>query len=330
MPSFDAEKLVDQIGLPAYSSPYTFLRAPHTDDLTGADIAFVGNSWDHTGYWNNGGTRLAPGLIRERSCSIDAFQNIADHPIYPFHCNVGGIANVVDLGDIQWGVMPWREQLWVDITIDTITKVLESGAAPLMCGGDHTIAVPMIRALGRFYDEPLACIHFDAHHDHFPFDDKGLHSGALMWAAVTEGWVDPEATIGLGYRGAFNWEHRDDFEFLWGHDLVRLGPTAVAEIVRQKVGDRPVWLTFDIDGWSSETIDGTSTLVPGGPNFHFVQGLLYNLQGINLVGADLSELNPLTASQSTAQASATAMVYMATLMAIARGRAPAVIEHDFG
>jgi agmatinase len=240
------------------------------------------------------------------------------------------VARIVDYGDIVWGGMPWLEKTWHEKTVATVTKILEAGAAPLMCGGDHTIAVPMIRALGAFHDEPLACIHFDAHHDHFPFDDRGLHSGALMWAAINEGWVDPGATIGLGYRGAFNWKHKDDFDFLWGHDLVRLGPTAVAKIVREKVGDKPVWLTFDIDGMSSETIDGTSTLVPGGPNFHFVQGLLYNLQGINLVGADLSELNPNTAGQSTLQATATAMVYFATLMAIAKGRAPAVIEHDFG
>lgn len=322
------EEAAKKVGLPAWASPHTFFRADHTQDLEGSDIVFFGNSWDFTGYWENGGTRFGPKVIREYSCALDAFQSFADYPFYPFHFNVLKIAKLIDYGDLQYGVMPYMHERWQEVTVDTVLKILDAGASPLMCGGEHTIAAPMVRALGQRY-ENMACIHFDAHHDFFECGDMP-HSGAPMMIGVDEEVFDPRHVIGVGYRGAFNYDRPDDFEVLWGHDVVRMGPTAVAEKIREVVGDRPCYLTFDLDVFSSETIDGTSTLVPGGPDFHMIQGILYNLQGLNIVAADLSELNGSTAGKSTCTVSAYVMVMLAHLLAVARGHIEPNLQFDFG
>ena len=317
-----------KVGLPATASPHSFFRGEHTQELDGADIVFFGNSWDHTGYWDSGGVRFGPKVVREYSCALDAMQNYAEWPFYPFHFNLHKVARLIDYGDIQWGLLPQRHREWQEVTIDTVLKIIDAGASPLMCGGDHTTAVPMLRALTQRYDK-LGCIHFDAHHDFFEFGEVP-HSGAAMMVGIDEKIMDPDGVIGIGYRGAFNYDRPDEFKALWAHDCVRLGPTKVAEIIRDVVGDRPTYLTFDLDVFSSETIDGTSTLVPGGPDFHFIQGVLYNLQGLKFIAADFSELNGNTAGKATCTVSAYVMVMLAHLLAVARGHVGAKRVFDFG
>ena len=316
----------DLIDLAPWNGPFTWMRAPYTQDLDGVDIAYLGCAWDLCGSYNTGGVRYGPKVIREFSVRSVHFGGM---PSYPFHFDLREVCKLADVGDV--GGIPWAYHLekMIEKLEASVTRIYEAGASPLIAGGDHTIPNATLRAAAKRHGGKIAVIWWDGHIDNFPAEaPTHLNSGTALWLGVEEGWLDVEHTVLLGLRSPLSeWT---EFNVLWGHDVVRMGPTATAEYIKEKVGDLPVYMSFCFDALSSETIQSTSWVEPGGPNSNDMNGIMYNLQGINLIGADICEVNGLHIDFSSAHVAAKAATEMACLMAIARGKAEPRFEFNFG
>jgi guanidinopropionase len=295
---------------PRYWDIATLLRVPREDDLANVDIGLFGIPIDCTGF--RVGTREGPAAIREASRNIRRFNPTTG--ICPFD-----LARIYDLGDAP--VNPFTLEGSVDLATEYVTNVRKNGVRPLAVGGDHTIALPMLR--GTYDGEPLGMIQFDSHADVYS-DHYGVKimNGTFIVRAHEEGIIDPERIIQIGMHGTLNekwdWQHGLDI----GTTVVtmdrfeELGRAALIDLVKEVVGSGPVYLTFDVDGLDPVVAPGTSAREPGGLFMRDVQMILRGLDGVNIVGADVNEVNPLLdPSGITANAAANVVFEIACLMA---------------
>ena len=271
---------------PRFAQPATFMRLPHVADARGLDVAIVGVPFDGgTSY--RPGARLGPREIRAQSSLIRSysyFQKVA-----PFDR-----LNVADAGDID--APP--------VSIEKCYEAVESGIAaiagarPLVVGGDHSITLPVLRALAKQHG-PLGLVQFDAHIDTWDeyFGGKYFH-GTPFRRAIEEGLVDGRRFIQVGIRGPMYGE--DDFDFHREHGITMIDidqvkdrgiPSVVADIRRIVTG--PAYMTFDIDGVDPAFAPGTGTPEVGGLTSHEAQRLVRGLAGLSLVGGDIVEVSPL-------------------------------------
>jgi agmatinase len=216
----------------------------------------------------------------------------------PFH-HVHGIEpmqrrRVADLGDV-----PMRSRYDLSLCHADIEKafstLVAAGCRPLAVGGDHSITLPILKALGR--DAPLALIHFDAHCDtEGPIDGKKFHHGGPFREAVLEGVLDPERTIQIGIRGAAEscWEfsYASGMTVLHMEDVDMLGVAGVVARARAVVGDAPVYVSFDVDVLDPSVTPGTGTPEAGGLSARQAIAMLTGLAGLNVVGGDVVEVAP--------------------------------------
>ncbi|SDU16282.1 agmatinase [Stappia sp. ES.058] len=311
-----AEKLFDQTGtrVAPYAGVPTFLDMPYrpTDwqapDFSALDVAIVGVPMD-LGITNRNGCRFGPRAVRtiER---IGPFNHVLE-------CTPGSDLRVADIGDI-----PFRSRFSLDRSHEDIeaatAKIVEAGVVPLSVGGDHSISLPILRALGR--ERPVGMIHIDAHCDTAgPFDGSRFHHGGPFRQAVLEGVLDPERTIQIGIRGSsdFLWEFSSESGMAVVHaeEISALGCARIAEMAREKVGDGPVYLSFDIDSIDPAFAPGTGTPEIGGLTTREAQEILRALKGINLVGGDMVEVAPqYDATTNTAHAGAQMLFEILSLM----------------
>jgi len=266
----------------------TFMRAPLIDDRSKFDIAMVGVPYDGA-VTNRPGARHGPREVRSASSMIREI-----HPVTrsnPFElCQVG------DAGDVPF------ENLYdiakVHAEIENFFQILaEDGLMSLAIGGDHSVTLPILRALAK--EGPLGFIQIDAHTDTWDsFMGSGLSHGAPFRRAVEEGLIDPRRTIQIGIRGAQNSMEGWDFSEATGMRVVfmdewtEIGASAVAEEARKIVGDAPTYLSFDIDGLDPAFAPGTGTPEVGGLTSVEALTLLRKLNGVQLVGADVVEVSP--------------------------------------
>ena len=272
---------------PRFAQPATFMRLPHVEQPAGLDVAIVGVPFDGgTSY--RSGARLGPREIRAQSSLIrpySFFQKVA-----PFDR-----LNVADVGDIDAppvGIEPCYEAVERGIG-----RIADAGATPLVVGGDHSISLPVLRALARKHG-PVGLVQFDAHIDTWDeyFGGKYFH-GTPFRRAIDERLVDPRRFVQVGIRGPMYGE--DDFDFHREHGItvidieqVRdLGAAAVAERVRT-IATGPVYMTFDIDSVDPAFAPGTGTPEVGGLTSHEAQRLVRGLGGLSLVGGDIVEVAP--------------------------------------
>jgi len=272
---------------PRFAQPATFMRLPHVEQPAGLDVAIVGVPFDGgTSY--RSGARLGPREIRAQSSLIrpySFFQKVA-----PFDR-----LNVADVGDIDAppvGIEPCYEAVERGIG-----RIADAGATPVVVGGDHSISLPVLRALARKHG-PVGLVQFDAHIDTWDeyFGGKYFH-GTPFRRAIDERLVDPRRFVQVGIRGPMYGE--DDFDFHREHGItvidieqVRdLGAAAVAERVRT-IATGPVYMTFDIDSVDPAFAPGTGTPEVGGLTSHEAQRLVRGLGGLSLVGGDIVEVAP--------------------------------------
>ena len=168
-------------------------------------------------------------------------------------------------------------------------EVIASGAKLLALGGDHFIAWPLLRAHAAKYG-PLALVHFDAHGDLWPDDPGRIDHGTMMGRAIREGLVDPARSTQVGIR-TFH-DSAEGLEILTAPWVHRHGIEAALEVIRERAGDAPVYLSFDIDGLDPAFAPGTGTPVPGGLASWQALELVRGLGGLDLVGMDLVEVSP--------------------------------------
>ena len=291
------------------------MRLPHVDDPRGLDVAIVGVPYDGgTSY--RPGARLGPREIRSQSSLIRSysyFQKVA-----PFD-----VLNVADVGDVD--PPPVSIDKAYDAIEARIGTIADAGARPLVVGGDHSISLPVLRALARRHG-PLALLQVDAHIDTWDeyFGGKYFH-GTPFRRAIEEGIVDAKRFIQVGIRGPMYGD--DDFEFHREHgitviDIDQVKAHGIAGTVGEvrRVLSGSCYMTFDIDGVDPAFAPGTGTPEVGGLTSHEAQQLVRGLAGLSIVGGDIVEVAPIFDGPGQITALLAANLMFEFLCAIARER----------
>jgi len=259
----------------------SFLRRRYTKDLAGVDIAVTGIPFDQA-VTNRPGTRLGPRAIREASCLQ------APDPPYGWPFDVISERVIVDYGDMAFDYADIPS--FPGIVTSHIAGILEAGAASVVLGGDHYISFPILRAYAEKFG-PMSLIQIDAHTDTWVDDDMGrVDHGTMFYKAVRLGIVDPATSVQIGIRTTN--EGTLGVNIIDAPEVHRIGPEAVATRARAIVGDRPCYLSFDIDGLDPAFAPGTGTPVWGGLSSPQAAALLRGLAGINIQGGDVVEVSP--------------------------------------
>ncbi len=266
----------------AFAGAPSFLRRRYRKDLDGVDVAVTGIPFDQA-VTNRPGARLGPRAIREAS-TLQPFD-----PPYGWdgYSPLEALA-VVDYGDMAFDYAHTPD---VPARIEAhIAQILGAGAAAITLGGDHSITLPILRAHAALHG-PVALIQIDAHTDTWPDDDATrIDHGTFCHTAVHEGLIDVARSSHIGIRTVVA-----DNLGIHIHDAAEvhaLGAARVADIVRTRAGDAPVYLSFDIDALDPAFAPGTGTPVWGGLSSAQAARLLRGLAGIHLVGGDVVEVSP--------------------------------------
>ncbi|MFK8252731.1 agmatinase [Ancylobacter terrae] len=255
------------------------------------DIALVGVPFDG-GTTNRAGPRHGPREVRNQSSLMRRVHHVTG--VSPYD-----LLRVADCGDAP--VNP------IDL-MDALAKIegfyaglREAGAVPISVGGDHLISLPILRGLvkGRG-DGPVGMIHFDAHTDTYDsfFGDNRYTHGTPFRRAIEEGLLDPRRVIQIGLRGAisdatnYDWAREAGIRLLFIEEFEARGVDAVMEEARALVGDRPTYVSFDIDVIDPSQAPGTGTPEIGGMTTREAQALVRRLGGLDIIGADLVEVSP--------------------------------------
>ena len=275
--------------MPRFGGFASMMRLPTQADAEGLDVAFVGVPLD-IGASNRSGARLGPRQIRDESRMIRPY-NVATRAA-PFES-----LQVADIGDVPINTFNLLKS--VDIIEKFYTdKIVKHGAIPLTLGGDHTIALPILRALAKKHG-PVGMVHIDAHADinDEMFGEKIAH-GTPFRRAVEENLIDGNRVVQIGLRGTgysaeeFDWSTEQGFRVVPAEECWYKSLTPLMAEVREKLGDGPVYLSFDIDGIDPAFAPGTGTAEIGGLTSTQGIEIIRGMRGLDVVGGDLVEVSP--------------------------------------
>ena len=259
----------------------SFLRRKYTKDLTGVDIAVTGVPFDQA-VTNRPGTRLGPRAIREAS-ALQA----PDAP-YGWDFDVLSEFAIADYGDLAFDHA--NVPAFPAALTEHIRGILSAGAASVVLGGDHYITYPILKAYAEKYG-PISLLQFDAHTDTWVDDDMDrIDHGTMFYKAVKSGIVDPATSVQVGIRTVN--EDTLGVNIIDAAEVHEIGPKAVVARVKEILGDRPCYLTWDIDALDPAYAPGTGTPVWGGLTSAQAAAMLRGLAGINIVGGDVVEVSP--------------------------------------
>lgn len=269
----------------------SFMRLPYTRKLEGADLVIAGVPFD-SGTVFRPGTRFGPRAIREQSVYAAEFQ-----PVYPWDYSLAERFKLIDFGDITPIPASGGVELMLQLTEAAAEEIFRSDVGLLTLGGDHTIPYGPIRAAARQYGK-LALIHLDAHQDSLASDQIApglqlINHGTFASDLVTEGCIDPTRSSQLYIRTHMPLVSDEGYQIFYANDALQTSPEQLAETIKARAGNSPVYLTLDIDALDAAFAPGTGTPVPGGPTSAEVRRLLKALNGLNIVAADIVEVNPL-------------------------------------
>ncbi|MGC1502892.1 MAG: agmatinase [Sulfitobacter sp.] len=265
----------------AFGGATSFLRRKYTKDLTGVDIAVTGVPFDQA-VTNRPGTRLGPRAIREAS-ALQSFD-----PPYGWNFDVLSEFAIADYGDLAFDyghISKFPAALTAHIK-----GILDAGVASVVLGGDHYISFPILKAYAEKYG-PVSLLQFDAHSDTWPDDDMDrIDHGTMFYKAVKSGIVDPETSVQVGIRTT----NHDTLGVatIDAREVHERGPQAAVMRIKEILGKRPCYLTFDIDALDPAFAPGTGTPVWGGLTSSQAAIMLRDLAGINIVGGDIVEVSP--------------------------------------
>ena len=274
--------------MPRFGGPATMMRLPTQSTAQGLDACYVGVPLD-IGTSNRAGARFGPRQIRAESCLIRPY-NMATRAA-PFDS-----LQVADIGDVA--INTFNLQASIGIIEAAYDEILGHGCKPLTLGGDHTITLPVLRAIKRAHG-PVGVVHIDAHADvnDGMFGEPIAH-GTPFRRAIEEGLIEPTRMVQIGLRATgydaeeFDWPRSRgvrvvQVEECWYQSLAPL----MAE-VREQLGEGPVYLTFDIDGIDPAFAPGTGTPEIAGLTVPQALEIIRGCRGLQLVGADLVEVAP--------------------------------------
>jgi len=283
----DRYRPLDAQVVPRFAGVRTFMRLPHTTELD-VDVAVVGIAFDTATSYRTG-ARFGPEAIRSASALLR-----------PFHAGFGidllERLSVVDRGDLP--VAPGDTEGTYRRIEEGLAPLVEAGVFALALGGDHSITLAELRPLARAHG-PLALVQLDSHTDTWEqyFDQRYFH-GTTFKRAAEEGLIDPGSSVQAGMRGplyaASDLEEARamGFTVIPSEELRSLGPDGYAAAVRERVGGRPVFLSFDIDFLDPAFAPGTGTPEVAGFSTAEAVAFLRALRGTDLAGADVVEVSP--------------------------------------
>jgi agmatinase len=306
-------KPLDAQVIPRFAGIRTFMRAPHVTDLTGVDAAVYGIPFDTATSYRTG-PRFGPEAIRSASALLRPYNPALDVDVTSL--------SLVDYGDVP--VSPGDTERTYAQVEEALAPLVAAGVFPLALGGDHAITLAELRALAKKHG-PLALVQLDSHGDVWEsyFGQRYFH-GTTFKRALEEGLLDSQASVQAGMRGSLYGpgdlqEARDmGFTVLTTDELRALGPVAYGDLVRERAGGRPLFVTFDVDFLDPAFAPGTGTPEAGGFSTAEALAFVRNLRGVNLVGADVVEVSPPYDSPGavTALAAATVAYELLSLRAL--------------
>ncbi|MCV6614306.1 MAG: agmatinase [Cellvibrionaceae bacterium] len=274
--------------MPRFGGPATFMRLPALEPSADLDVGFVGVPFD-IGTSNRPGARLGPREIRDES-----------RMLRPFNVSTGAAPfeslSVADIGDVPINTFNLLKSM--DIIEGFYDGLMDKGIMPLSMGGDHTIVLPILRALKKKHG-PIGLIHVDAHADtgEHMFGEPIAH-GTPFRRAMEEGLLDGQRVVQIGLRGTgyspgeYQWAKDQGFRVVQAEACWYKSLAPLMEEVRQQLGDGPVYISFDIDGLDPAFAPGTGTAEVGGLTVHQGLEIVRGAKGLNIVGGDLVEVSP--------------------------------------
>jgi agmatinase len=278
----------DAFETPRFSGPRTFMRLPHVRDLDGVDAAIVGIPTDGAVVYRTG-ARFGPEGIRSASVMLRNYNPILG-------IDVVDRLSLVDYGDVP--TVPGSTVDSLERSTAALAEVARAGVVPVGLGGDHTVLLAELRALAGVHGR-LALVQLDSHHDLWDeYFGQRLFHGSVVRRAVEEGLVEPGRSVQAGLRGSLT-EAADarlpeelGFASLTYEELAARGPAGFSQLVRDRVGDAPCFLSFDIDFVDPAFAPGTGTPEVGGPSSREALTYVRSLAGIEIVGCDCVEVAP--------------------------------------
>lgn len=279
---------VDPLQVPRFAGPSTFARLPRLDEIDRCDVAVVGIPFD-SGVTYRPGARFGPHAVRNASRLLRSYHPGLD--VHPF-----GAQQVADAGDVACSPFDIGEA--IRQIEDAASSLHDRAGILLSIGGDHTIALPLLRAAVDRHG-PVALLHFDAHLDTWDsyFGASYTH-GTPFRRAWEEGLLLEDRSMHVGIRGPLFGpddlveDARFGFSIVGAMDLEELGVAGVASRVGQRLGDAPVYISVDIDVLDPSHAPGTGTPEAGGLTSRELIGILRGVVGLNIVGADVVEVAP--------------------------------------
>ncbi len=273
-----------------FSSPLTFMSLTLSQNFADADVAILGIPFDCGRDPTRFGARLGPNAIRHASVLTANLMNDAKpSPLDSL--------TVVDAGNVNLSLEN------IDLAFEQIEKamseILKADCIPITVGGDGAVSLPQMRALNQQHGE-FAVLHFDAHTDAWPIEEAGGYSNANQFTfAVSEKLIDLDAAIHIGTRGPVNALAAIEYAQSLGYEVIpfdqvrQLGEPALLQHLRQRIGNKPVYICYDMDFFDPSVAPGVATPTPGGAMPLQGIDLLRGLKGLNIVGIDINTTSPL-------------------------------------
>ena len=263
-----------------YGGAISFLRRRYSRDLSNADIVISGLPYD-AATTNRPGARFGPRAIREASTQL------AELKSFPFGFEVTEIFKIIDWGDCF--ISPHKPATIVSTITNHASNILNNNCKMLTFGGDHFVSYPLLKAHAEKYG-PISLLQFDAHCDTWEDDGYVIDHGTMFARAVNEGLIDVNSSTQIGLR-TFN---DDDFGFEilsapWVH---KNGIQKSLEIIKKRAKNKPMYISFDVDGLDPAFAPGTGTPVSGGLASWQALELIRGLDECNLIGLDIVEVSP--------------------------------------
>ncbi len=278
----------DALVSPRYAGVKTFGRCPLVEDPEGVDVAVLGIPFD-TATTNRPGARFGPEGVRSASIALRPYNAAQQAQVF-------GELSVADLGDVD--VTPGNAERTVGQIAERLEPVVRSGARPLCIGGDHLVVLGELRAQAAVHG-PVGVVLLDAHADVWDeYCGERYYHGSPFRRALEEGLVDPSRSLLAGMRGSVYDAGDEDlprelgFEVLSCDELVALSHEDYGRRVRERAGDGPLFLSFDIDVLDPAFAPGTGTPEAGGLTTREALGYVRALRGLRFGGYDVVEVSP--------------------------------------
>jgi len=274
--------------MPRFAGPATMMRLPQVSSAEGLDACFIGVPFD-IGTSLRPGARFGPRDIRANSVLIRPY--LMATKAQPFDS-----LSVADIGDVAINTFSIAKSM--TLIEEAYREVLARDCIPLTMGGDHTIVLPILRAIARKHG-PVALVHVDAHADvnDEMFGERIAH-GTPFRRAVEERLLDCTHVYQIGLRATgygpddFEWSRQQGFTVIQAEECWFRSLAPLMREVSARLRDRPVYLSFDIDGLDPAFAPGTGTPEIGGLTVMQGMEIIRGCQGLRLVGGDVVEVSP--------------------------------------